>query len=109
MKKKQELAQGNRDAYLRTHWSRGRREPLPNLQVGEIVAYMRYFLICTGHEATSPAWQLRGEVLELLSGNRARILWREQPSPYHYWAERPPIVVSTYNLARPGPNLRFGD
>jgi len=87
----------NDDAYFRS-----RRPPEPlKAQVGDEVAYTRYFLKCIGVVATDPMWRKRGIVTEI-SGRIAYIQWDDD-------GEDEVTPVQLTNLAHPGPNLAFNE
>jgi len=87
----------NRSSYFRTRPAPG---PLC-VQVGERVAYTRYFLRSIGVSATDPAWFRQGVVQEVdVDALSALVLWE---------GDQNPMRVLTCNLARKGANLRYCD
>ena len=83
----------NNQAYFRS------RKPPKALKanVGDRVAYTRYFLKCIGTPPNDAAWHRRGTI-ESISGRIATVKWDDDPDS---------MGVLLTNLARPGPNLRF--
>lgn len=87
---------GTRDVYFRHTKA---PKPIEGLQVGDEVAYTRYFLMQTCFPATDVAWHIRGTVVSLHpNGIWAEIQWKGEESPR---------MVALQHLAKPGPNLRF--
>lgn len=72
-----------------------RPEVAPVLEVGDTVAYAKYFLLATGHPPTDEAWAERGIVLSVC-GNTVEVDWGSHTSR-----------ILAVNLAKPGPNLAF--
>lgn len=91
------MFKSNRDAYFAT-----RKAPGPlKVEVGERVAYTRYFLKQIGVGPTDDMWRRRGEVKSLHANGRwASVLWD---------GDEEPTNVALCNLAKPGPNLRFNE
>jgi hypothetical protein len=85
----------NRDAYFRD-----RKPPGPlKADVGDRVAYTRYFLRCTGEPPTGDRWHARGVVVALMPRfDWVSVLWD---------GDSVPVVVSLHALAFPTPNARF--
>lgn len=83
----------NDEAYFRF------RKPPTALEaeVGDRVAYTRYFLKCIGAEPNDEMWFRRGTV-HSVSGRIAVVQWDDDPEP---------VGVALANLARPGANLGF--
>lgn len=99
-KKADDLARANRDAYFRSHWTNGKRTA-PELVVGDVVAYSRYFLMQIGAEPTDPMWFRLGEVVRLLPElGWVEVCWDDDLEL---------VLIAGSNLALPGPNLRYCD